>query len=59
MAESVNVANWPVSGSKERVAYELMRWLSGTVEVTGKEARKDAFLDLYVECLQATKGLRK
>lgn len=59
MADSMSISNWPDSGSNERVAYDIMRWLSATVEVEGKEARKDAFLDLYVECLKATRGVRR
>jgi hypothetical protein len=45
-AESVSVTNWPDSGSPERVAFDLMKYLRGTINVD-PELTKDAFLDLY------------
>lgn len=60
MAESVNVTNWPDSGSNERVAYDMMKYLREMIEPEGegKAARKKAFLNLYVDCLNATRGHR-
>jgi hypothetical protein len=58
MAESVSVTNWPDSGSAERVAYDMMKYFNGFIEEKDKPARKKAFLNLYVDCLNATKGIR-
>ena len=58
-SESVSVTNWPDSGSPERVAFDLMKWLRNTVKTGETEAAKDAYLDLYAECLRATNGLRR
>jgi hypothetical protein len=59
MADSVSVTNWPDSGSAERVAFDMMKFLRNHVEEnTGNEARRKAFLNLYVDCLNATKGMR-
>lgn len=44
------------SGSRERVALELMRAII-VQEKTGDNFRKHV-LDLYVECLKATAGMR-
>lgn len=59
VADAVKIANLPDSGSPERVAFDLMKWLQNTVDKSaGKEALKAAYLDLYAECLQATRGGR-
>lgn len=59
MADSVNVANFPDSGSTARVAYDLMKYLqySGITTPDGQDSRK-FILDLYAECLDAAKGRR-
>ncbi len=55
MADQVSVANWPDSGSPERVAFELWRSLSGVVarDGTAQEKVRNA-LELYAQCLNAT-----
>jgi hypothetical protein len=56
---STKITNFPDSGSPERVAYDLMKYLQALVtEKSSVEARKNAFLDLYAECLHATRGYR-
>jgi len=59
MADSVNVANFPESGSPARVAFELMTYLqrSGVKTPEGQDKRKFV-LDLYAECIDAAKGRR-
>jgi hypothetical protein len=60
MAEQdVRVRNLPDSGSPERVAYDLWRFMKGPFEKgESKEAQKRQLLDLYAECLEATRGFR-
>ena len=57
MADSVNVANWPDSGSQERVAYDLMQRIAHleAINETAKRSRR-YYLELYAQCLVATKG---
>jgi hypothetical protein len=61
MADDVRVTNFPESGSRERVAYDLANRVWG-MEHLGKgpspNARKE-FLDLYAECLEASYGGRR
>jgi hypothetical protein len=59
MAESVSVTNWPDSGSNERVAYDLCVWLiPSATQGQSFDDRKKQVLDLYVDCLNATRGHR-
>lgn len=55
MADSVSVTNFPDSGSPERVAYDLMKWVGGA---DPKPQGRAGWLDLYAECLRATRGAR-
>jgi hypothetical protein len=56
---STNITNWPDSGSPERVAYDITKFLQQLLPKTSSnEERKNAFLDLYSECLHATRGYR-
>lgn len=54
--QSMRVTNFPDSGSPERVAYDLLKM------VFSHEGRqkmpRDEILDLYAECLYATRGFR-
>lgn len=55
MADQVRITNLPDGGSKERVAYDLARWINSD----GKARDQKAILDLYAECLSATSDRRK
>ncbi len=55
--QSMRITNLPDSGSPERVALELAGRIK-TFSPGGSFATKDAFLDLYAECLRAAKGSR-
>lgn len=59
MADSVNVANFPDSGSPARVAFDLMKYMqhSGIKTSEGQDKRK-FILDLYAECLNAAQDRR-
>ncbi len=53
--QSVNVANFPDSGSPERVAFNLM----DRIMFRDKDEQyktKDEIINLYVDCLWATKS---
>lgn len=59
MADSVNVANFPDSGSPARVAYDLMVYLQRSGVTTPQGQDKTTFvLNLYAECLKAANGYR-
>lgn len=63
MADDVKVTNWPEDGSKARVAFELMRIVMNAEKQyentnTGTRPDRKYLLDLYAECLTATKGHR-
>lgn len=66
MAEDVKVTNWPEDSAKERVAYDLMRNVmaaegkyEGAKADSGNKPDRKYLLDLYRECLVATKGHRQ
>lgn len=47
------------SGSAEEIAYKLFYYMRNLVpEKTVKQERMQANLDLFAECLKATKGLK-
>lgn len=54
--QTVSISNFPdkSSGSAERVAFDLLKWMS---KVTDADKRAQ-YLDQYAECLAATKGHR-
>ena len=54
---STRITNMPDGGSPERVAFDLMQ-IVRVNEGNGKMTRT-AILDLYTQCLDATKGYRK
>jgi phage protein D len=54
VADSVNVTNFPDSGSPERVALDLMKFLKNL-----KPESRQEWLDFYAECLDATRGRRR
>ncbi|HVG01611.1 MAG TPA: hypothetical protein VM842_01920 [Nitrospira sp.] len=56
MTDAVRVTNFPDSGSPERVALDLMKYLSKSPPVP---KGRDEWLDFYAECLRATSGLRR
>ncbi len=60
MAEaSTRITNLPDGGSAERVAFDLFKYMRVLApDANDKAAKKDALLDLYAECLHATRGLR-
>lgn len=60
MSDAVRVTNLPDSGSPERVAYDLMTYISrnGHKRQNESVSIKDHVLDLYAECLRATQGGR-
>ncbi|MEA3050456.1 MAG: hypothetical protein QOG84_2292 [Sphingomonadales bacterium] len=58
MADSVNIANWPDSGSHERVAFELTRYILTNTPSSPERYSKKNILDTYVECWRATHGSR-
>lgn len=55
MADDMRITNFPDSGSKERVAFELME-----IIFVGLKYPKDeqTVLDTYARCLKATSGQR-
>lgn len=53
---TIAVQSLPDSGSQERVAFNLMHQIR--VGSPSSYADKDAILDLYAECLEATRGYR-
>jgi hypothetical protein len=54
MADDVRVTNLPDSGSPERVAFDLMKYLSASEP---KPHGRDGWLRCYEECLDAVKGV--
>jgi len=48
------------TGSKENVAYKLLRDIAGTTDIPRNYGGdfKEWYLDLYGDCLRATKGTR-
>ena len=54
MNDSVRVTNLPDSGSRERVALDLMKMIRQTSQEPA--VGKDALLLLYAECLNVTRG---
>jgi hypothetical protein len=54
-SDSMRITSFPDSGSPERVAFDLMKWLQN---VEPKPKSKDEWLDFYAQCLRATSGLR-
>ena len=59
MAEQTTATNWPDSGSKERVAYDLMMFLVRSGVKSPEGDKRKFYLDFYAECLQATNGHRR
>lgn len=56
---STRITNLSEGGSPERVAFDMFKYLRNLApDANEKSARKDALLDLYAECLYATKGHR-
>lgn len=57
MAEQVTVTNMPDSGSPEKVAYDLYRYLSGILP-KGREGEDRILqhLQLYSACLHTVQG---
>lgn len=57
MADDVRVTNLSDSGSRERVAYDLYRWLSNNLP-KGKEGADRILqnLQLYSACLHTVQG---
>ncbi len=55
--QSMRITNLPESGSPERIAIELMRTIITQEKWDGFQTRKP-ILDLYSECLRATRGTR-
>ncbi|WP_176400283.1 hypothetical protein [Sphingobium sp. Z007] len=54
MADTVNIDALPDSGSPERVAFDLLKYLAKVTD----DARRTKVLDQYAECLEATAGKR-
>lgn len=66
MADDVRVTNFPKAATPERVAYELYTDVLtaegkhlGAAEGTGRRPDRKYILDLYAECLTATRGFRQ
>ncbi len=57
MADTVNVETG--NGTRERVAFDLALYIRNHVDQDSSFRTKDIFLDLYAECLIATRGGRK
>ncbi len=57
MADNVKVETG--NGTQERVAYDLTVHIRNQVDQDSTFRTKDKFLDLYAECLIATRGGRK
>lgn len=55
MADKLTIENWPDSGSPERVAYDLMRFIRSS-DASGQFMTKKDILTLYADCLKAAKG---
>lgn len=53
---STRVTNFPDSGSAERVAFDLMSRIA--MHEGNRKLTRDEALDLYADCLYATRGLR-
>lgn len=59
MAESVNVTNMPDSGSRARVAFDMLKHFSTFVpENLRGEQRLQWYFTLYEDCYNATGGSR-
>lgn len=59
-SETVRISNMPDSGSNVRVAYDMANRIWGMEAASRPDPTqpRKAFLDLYVECLNATFGQR-
>ena len=55
MADDVRVTNMADSGSKERVAFDLMQQIQYRAGPNAVKS-EDAILGLYYRCLRATSG---
>lgn len=53
--QTVNVANLPDSGSHQRVAFDLMKYVR-TYDATTEYKTKSEILNLYRDCLKTTFG---
>jgi hypothetical protein len=65
MADDVRITNFPESTARERVAFDLYREVFnaegktlGVAEGNARRPDRKYILDLYAECLAATRGLR-
>jgi hypothetical protein len=47
------------SGSPEKVAYDLCRMIANNEKLYQSAGNRQAILDLYAECLVATRGNRR
>lgn len=53
MSEKVEVTNWPVDSSKERVAFDLLQIIRAGLDYPADEK---TVLDTYARCLIAAQG---
>lgn len=60
MTQEVKVKNFPKGDSVERVAFEIACRVEEAERHLGNDSyyRKDGFLNLFAECLDAAKGRR-